>query len=116
GVTAIRPGDVVEVRPGELVAVDGVIRSGVGFVAEAAVTGEPFAVVRRPGDRVRAGTAVEDAVLQVTATAAGTDRQIDRLLDAIDQARSAPTTLTDQTDRLTAYFLPAVIAVAVATF
>ncbi|HEY8503041.1 MAG TPA: hypothetical protein VIL46_00565, partial [Gemmataceae bacterium] len=57
GVAEVLPGDVVEVYPGETVPVDGVIREGVGFVSEAPVSGEPFAVVRRPGDRVLAGTA-----------------------------------------------------------
>ena len=44
----------LEVYPGETIAVDGVVRGGTGFVSEAAVSGEPFAVVRRPGDRVHA--------------------------------------------------------------
>src|SRR5262245_36546669 len=60
-VTAVRPGDAIEVNPGETVAVDGVIREGIGFVSEAPVSGEPFAVVRRPGDRVLAGAASYDA-------------------------------------------------------
>ena len=59
--------------PARLIAVDGVIREGIGFVAEAAVSGEPFAVVRRPGDRVLAGAASHDATFRVEATAAGTD-------------------------------------------
>src|SRR5262249_42236393 len=68
-----RPGEVVEGNPGETFAVDGVVRSGIGFVSEAAVTGEPFAVVRRPGDRVLAGAASHDATFRVEATSAGTE-------------------------------------------
>src|SRR5262249_39718548 len=60
-VCEVRVGDVIEVNPGETVAVDGVIREGTGFVSEAPVSGEPFAVVRRPGDRVLAGRASHDA-------------------------------------------------------
>ena len=73
-VAEILPGDVVEVNPGETIAVDGVIRDGVGFVSEAPVSGEPFAVVRRPGDRVLAGAASHDAVFRIEATAKGTER------------------------------------------
>ena len=51
-VAEVRTGDCIEVNPGEAIAVDGVVREGTGYVSEAAVSGEPFAVVRRPGDRV----------------------------------------------------------------
>ncbi|HVK12227.1 MAG TPA: cation-translocating P-type ATPase [Gemmataceae bacterium] len=115
-VTTVRPGDVVEVWPGEAVAVDGVIRSGQGFVSEAAVSGEPFAVVRRPGDRVLAGAASFDAFFRVEATAAGTARQVDSLLRAVEAARATPTSVQAVADRLSANFLPVIIAAAVATF
>ncbi len=103
----VLPGDLVEVRPGETIAVDGVIRSGVGFVSEAPVSGEPFAVVRRPGDAVLAGRASYDATFRIEATASGTTRQIDRLLEAVEQARACPTSLQAHADRLGEIFLPA---------
>jgi cation transport ATPase len=84
-VSMVVPGDVVEVRPGETIAVDGIIRNGTGYVSEAPVSGEPFAVVRRPGDRVLAGTASYDAAFRIEATAAGTERQVDRLLAAVEE-------------------------------
>ncbi|MBM3980124.1 MAG: cation-translocating P-type ATPase [Planctomycetes bacterium] len=115
-VAEVNPGDVVEVYAGETIAVDGVIRAGVGFVAEAAVTGEPFAVVRRPGDRVLAGSASCDATFRVTATARGTERQVDRLLAAVAAARAAPLSLQARADRLGRWFLPLVAGVALATF
>jgi heavy metal translocating P-type ATPase len=115
-VTEIQPGDLVEIRPGELCPIDGVIRSGAGFLAEAPVSGEPFAVVRRPGDLVLAGCASFDATLQIEATAAGTDRQVDHLLEAVEQAREAPASLTRQADRLGRIFLPLILSVAVLTF
>jgi heavy metal translocating P-type ATPase len=115
-VAEVQPGDVVEVNPGETIAVDGVIRSGVGFVAEAAVSGEPFAVVRRPGDRVLAGAASHDAAFLVEATNPGTERQVDRLLAAVEQARDRPVSLQARADALGRWFFPLVVLTAIGTF
>ena len=115
-VTEIQTGDLVEVRPGEVCPVDGIIRSGTGFSSEAPVSGEPFAVVRRPGDHLLAGCASFDATLRIEATAAGTDRQIDRLIAAVEKAQEAPASLTRQADRLGRIFLPLVLNVAILTF
>ena len=115
-VAEVLPGDEVEVFPGEAIPVDGVVRAGVGFVSEAPVSGEPFAVVRRPGDRVLAGAASHDATFRVEATAAGTDRQVDRLLRAVEAARDTPLSLQHRADRLSAAFVPLVVAVSALTF
>ncbi|MFO0822588.1 MAG: cation-translocating P-type ATPase [Gemmataceae bacterium] len=115
-VTEILPGDVVEVNPGETFAVDGIIREGVGFVSEAAVNGEPFAVVRRPSDRVLAGAASHDATFRVEATTRGTERQVDSLLAAVEQASDRPVSLQARADALGQWFLPLVVVVALGTF
>ncbi len=99
-VADVRPGDLVEVYPGELIAVDGIIRAGVGFVSEAVVSGEPFAVVRRPGDRVLAGSSSTDATFRIVATAPGTRREIDHLLATVEAARDKPLSLQSRADRL----------------
>ena len=115
-VATVQVGDVVEVYPGETIAVDGVIRGGVGFVSEAPVSGEPFAVVRRPGDRVLAGTASHDATFRIEATSPGTERQVDRLLAAVESARDKPLSLQSHADRLGRVFFPLVVLTAVAAF
>jgi heavy metal translocating P-type ATPase len=115
-VSAIASGDVVEARPGELIPVDGVILDGTGFTSESAVSGEAAAVVRRPGDSVLAGVASYDATFHIQATAPGTSRQIDQLLDAVEKARRMPTSLQSQADRLAARFVPLIITVSLATF
>ena len=112
----IVPGDCIRVRPGETIPVDGIIREGVGFLSEAPVSGEPFAVVRRPGDRALAGMASYDASLLIEATAAGTARQIDRLLQTVEEARGASTPIQRQADRLGRIFVPVIMATAIATF
>jgi heavy metal translocating P-type ATPase len=115
-IATIVPGDRVEVRAGETIGVDGVIREGTGFVSEAPVNGEPFAVVKRPGDRVLAGSNSHDAVLRIEATAAGRARQIDKLIEAVEAARSRPTSLQAQADRLGRIFFPVIVAVAIVIF
>ena len=115
-VADVRPGDVIEVHPGETIAVDGLLHDGVGFVSEAPVSGEPFAVVRRPGDRVLAGTASHDATLRIEATAAGTDRQVDRLLAAVESARDRPLSLQSRADGIGRVFFPLVVLTAAGTF
>jgi heavy metal translocating P-type ATPase len=115
-VTDVRPGDVVEVHPGETIAVDGVIRDGAGFVSEAPVSGEPFAVVRGQGDKVLAGAASFDATLRIEATAGGTGRQVDRLLAAVEAARDRPLSLQSHADRLGRVFFPLVVLTAAGTF
>jgi heavy metal translocating P-type ATPase len=115
-VSEICPGDVIEVYPGEIVAVDGVIREGRGCMTEAPVSGEPFAVVRRPGDRILAGVASHDATFRIEATARGNERQIDRLLAAVEEARDRPLSLQRQADRLGRVLLPLVVLGALGTF
>jgi heavy metal translocating P-type ATPase len=115
-VSGIRAGDRVLAPPGSLIAVDGTVESGEAFVREAEMTGELFAVVRRPGDRVWAGTACVDASLVVRATADGGRRRIDSILDAVEKARRVPSTLQSQADRLVGVFLPLVLSIAVLTF
>jgi len=112
----VQPGDRVRVHPGRTVAADGVVEEGEGFVREAEWTGEFFAVVRRPGDLVWAGSASVDATLTLRATAPGGDRRIDGIVQAVERARAAPATLQRQADRFIQVFLPLVAALALATF
>lgn len=115
-VSEVLAGGVVEVRPGEAVCVDGVIAEGTGFVSESAVSGEPFAAVRRPGDRVLAGAVSADATFRVLATANGTARQVDKLLAAVEAARDKPLSLQSRADALGRWFFPLVACTALGTF
>lgn len=112
----VEEGDRVWVGAGVGVPVDGVVEEGVAFVRETPMTGEPFPVVRRPGDRVLAGAHVLDAPLVVRATAGGGQRQLDRLLVAVEAAAARPSDLQREADKIVAWFLPTVMVVAVAVF
>ena len=115
-VAEVQPGDVVEVYPGEMIAVDGIIRDGVGFVTETAMSGEPFAVVRRPGDCVLAGSASADATFRITSSVPGTARQVDRILAMVEAARDKSLSLQARADAVACWFLPFVAVTAVGTF
>ncbi len=116
-------GDRIRVRAGEPVPVDGRIESGCAFVRETPLTGEPYPVVRRAGDRVLAGSWSEDGDLVLVATVAGSHRQLDDLIRWVESARAASESgeagdgsLRPLVDRLTTWFLPLVMAVALLTF
>jgi P-type Cu+ transporter len=115
-VADIQPGDHIRVRPSEPIPVDGRILQGQAFVSETPLTGEPFPVVRRPGDQVLAGSYCEDGELRIAATAPGTRRRLDDLLAALEQARERPCRIQAQADALVRWFLPLVLVVSLATF
>lgn len=114
-VSELQVGQTVEVQPGRLIPVDGVVTDGESFVREATLTGEHLAVVRRPGDRVWAGTHAVDGLLRVEATSPGTARRIDGILAAVERARAVPGGLQRTADRFIRVFLPLVSAVALLT-
>ena len=103
-------------RPGEAFAVDGTIEAGTGFVSEAAVRGEPFAAVKRQGDAVLAGSVSADSLFTVRATSAGSERQIDRLIAAVETARRENTAWQPLADALARWFVPTILIIATLTF
>ena len=115
-VRTIRCGDLVAIAMGGNVPVDGVIIDGAALVDEATLTGEPFPVMRRTGDPVLAGSRLLDGPLRVRSTADGGNRLLDALFARVRVAQSRPCRLQREADRLVAWFLPAVVIVALATF
>lgn len=112
----LQAGQLVAVSPGASIAADGEVIRGEAYVREAEMTGEHFAVVKRPGDIVWAGTHCVDASLVVRATSDGGHRRIDAIVEVIERARTAPSSLQRQADRLVSFFLPVVATVATVTF
>jgi heavy metal translocating P-type ATPase len=114
-VDRIIPGDQVLVGAGEGIPVDGTVADGVALVSEAALTGEPYPVVKRAGDPVLAGGRVEDSTLRIAATSNGRSRRLDTLLRSIEEARKNPGRIQREADRLVAWFLPLVLVIAALT-
>lgn len=115
-VAEVRAGDLVQIPHGAAVPVDAIVTAGIALVNESTLTGDPFPVTRRPGDRVRAGSRLVDGPLRVRASAAGSARQLDALFARVVAAQSRPSRLQRQADRLVQWFLPAVTLIALATF
>ncbi|MEZ6139407.1 MAG: cation-translocating P-type ATPase [Zavarzinella sp.] len=109
-------GSIVEVRAGEHFPADGIITHGTGDVVEAALTGEPYWKAKIPGSEVMAGSISVDATFQVRSTVAGNARQVDRIMQLVEQARSIPGASQQLADRLGSILFPILLLAAGGTF
>ncbi|MBV9123564.1 MAG: heavy metal translocating P-type ATPase [Planctomycetes bacterium] len=112
----VQPGDLLRVRPGEKVPVDGLVTEGQSAVDESMLSGEPIAVEKEPGSRVVAGTVNGAGTFVLRAERVGADTllaQIVRLVSEAQRSRAPVQRLADQVAR---YFVPAVLALALMTF
>jgi len=109
-------GDIVLVRPGEKVPVDGEVTEGLSYVDESMITGEPMPVARKPGDVVTGGTVNTTGSLTFRATRVGADTVLSQIIRMVEDAQAAKLPIQALVDRVTQWFVPAVIAVALVTF
>jgi Cu+-exporting ATPase len=112
----VHPGDRLRIRPGEKVPVDGVVAEGHGSVDESMVTGEPIPVEKAPGDRLIGGTVNTTGSLLMRAERVGSETLLARIVDMVAQAQRSRAPIQRLADRVSAWFVPAVIAIAVLTF
>src|SRR5690606_31231645 len=87
-VAELRAGDIVHLKPGERVAVDGVLTQGSGAIDESMLTGEPVPVVKSPGDAVTGGTVNGNAALAYRVTATGGDTVLARIIRLVEEAQA----------------------------
>ncbi len=106
----IREGDVMKVYPGERIPTDGTVLVGESAVDESAVTGESVPVEKREGDEVIGSTVNQEGVLYVEATKVGEETAIQQIVETVRQAQSSQPEIQRVADRVSAYFVPAVIA------
>ncbi len=109
-------GDVVRVRPGEKIPVDGEITEGTSAVDESMLTGESVPVEKAPGERVAGATLNTSGVLTVRATAVGADTALAQIVKLVERAQAGKGQAQRLADRISAVFVPAVIAIAALTF
>ena len=109
----VEPGDVVLVRPGERVPVDGEVVAGGSAVDESMLTGEPLPVTKNPGDAVTGGTMNTTGALTVHAARVGQDTVLARIIRLVQQAQGSKAPISGLADRISFHFVPAVIAVAI---
>ncbi|MCU0259122.1 MAG: heavy metal translocating P-type ATPase, partial [Solirubrobacteraceae bacterium] len=115
-VEQVRPGDTVLVRPGERIAVDGVVLSGESAVDEALVTGESVPVAKGEGDAVIGGTINGTGMLTVRATTLGAESVLSRIVELMRSAQATRAPIQGLADRVSAVFVPVVIGIAALTF
>lgn len=115
-VAAVRAGDRVLVRPGERIPVDGTVVDGASAVDEALLTGESLPQDRGPGDRVIGGSVNGNGLLTVQATAVGADATLSRIITLVEQAQTGKAPVQKLVDRVSAVFVPVVVALAAVSF
>ena len=113
-VTALSLGDTVIVRPGARIPVDGTVTKGATSVDESAVTGESMPVPKAKGDAVTSGTLNIEGTIRFTATRVGEDTTIRQLIRLVDDASGSKAPIARLADRVSAVFVPVVIAIALA--
>ena len=109
-------GDVFRVRPGERVALDGVIRAGRSALDESLLTGEPMPVERGPGEAVVGGSLNQHGAIEVEAAAVGEDTVLQRMAALVAEAQGSRARVERAVDAVAAVFVPIVLALALGTF
>ncbi|BCP54514.1 copper-translocating P-type ATPase [Kaistia sp. 32K] len=113
---AVKVGDILVVRPGEQIAVDGIVTEGASFVDEAMITGEPVPVEKGVGAAVVGGTINKTGSFSYRAEKVGADTVLAQIIRMVESAQGAKLPIQAMVDKVTAWFVPAVMLAAAATF
>ncbi|MFW8565616.1 heavy metal translocating P-type ATPase [Orrella sp. 11846] len=112
----VKPGDLISVRPGERIAVDAEVVEGASYVDESMITGEPIPVEKTPGSHVVGATVNQKGALTIRASAVGQDTVLSQIIRMVEQAQGTKLPIQAMVDKITLWFVPAVMAAAVLTF
>ena len=112
---AIVVGDVIHLRPGEQVAVDGVVTSGTSFIDQSMLSGEPLPVAKATGDVVTGGTVNGTGALTFEATQVGADTVLSQIIQMVQDAQGARLPIQGVVNKITGWFVPAVLVLAALT-
>ncbi|MEW6707393.1 MAG: heavy metal translocating P-type ATPase [Pseudomonadota bacterium] len=115
-VEQVTVGDLVVIRPGDRVAVDGEIVDGRSHIDESLITGESLPVPKAPGDKVTGGAINAEGALTVRTTAIGAETTLARIIRMVESAQAAKAPIQRIVDRVSAVFVPVVLLIALATF
>ncbi len=115
-VEAVSLGDLVVVRPGERMPVDGVVVEGRSAVDESMLTGESLPVDKKPGDEIIGGTIHKQGLIKFEATRVGAQTALAQIIRLVEEAQGSKAPIQRLADRVSAVFVPIVIAIAAATF
>ena len=112
---ALRVGELMVVKPGARVPADGVVVDGRSHLDESLLTGESLPVAKEPGDRVAGGAVNADGLLLVEATAVGAATMLSQIIRMVEDAQAVKAPIQRLVDRVSAVFVPVVLAIALAT-
>ena len=112
----VQVGDLILVRPGERVPVDGIVRQGYSSVDESMITGESIPVEKRVGDRVTGATINKTGSFQFEATKVGKDTTLAQIIQLVEEAQGSKAPIQRLADVIASYFVPIVIGIAIITF
>ena len=115
-VAEIRMGEILEIRPGERVALDGVVINGQSFVDESMLTGEPIPVEKAQNAQVIGGTVNQTGSLQIKVQQVGANTVLAHIIRLVEQAQGSKLPIQGLVDRITLWFVPAVMVAALLTF
>jgi len=115
-IAAVAIGDVVLVKPGERIPVDGLVRDGSSFVDESMLTGEPMPAARGAGDRVTAGTVNQLGALRVETLQTGSNTMLAQIIALVESAQGSKLPIQRLADRIVGVFATVVLVIAIATF
>lgn len=113
---AILPGQVIRVRPGESVPVDGVVLEGASSINESALTGESIPVEKNPGDTVSAATINRTGTFTFRATRVGADTSLAKIIQLVEDANATKAPIARLADKVAGVFVPVVLVIAAVTF
>ncbi|MCL1616657.1 heavy metal translocating P-type ATPase [Bacteroides sp. ET71] len=112
----IGPGDIIQVKPGERIAVDGVVTEGSSYVDESMLSGEPVPVAKRPDDKVYAGTINQKGSFRFRAEKVGTDTLLAKIIHLVQDAQGSKAPVQKLVDRVAAVFVPTIMGIALLSF
>lgn len=115
-VDSIRVGDMVKIRPGEKVPIDGQVVDGASAVDESMLTGESLPVDKQVGDKVAGATVNTSGVLTITATAVGAETALAQIVKLVEDAQTGKSAAQRLADQISAVFVPVVMSIALLTF
>jgi Cu+-exporting ATPase len=112
----IRKGDLLRVKPGEKIPVDGIIKEGEGMIDESMISGEPIPVEKKAGDQVSSGTINGNKTFVMIAKKVGSETLLSQIIEMVNAASRSKAPIQKLADKISGYFVPVVVLIAIATF
>jgi len=114
-ISKVKPGDIIQVRPGEKIPVDGVVTTGNSYVDESLISGEPVAVLKESGSKVFAGTVNQKGSFQFVAVKVGSETLLSGIIRLVQEAQGSKAPVQRLVDKVAAIFVPVVVSISVVT-